>query len=165
MGGYLSQDPIGLAGNNSTLYAYVSDINIGIDVLGLAGTGGAYLFGFASGDKYIGKGEIGRMKGSISTRSSQVAKMGSNSTLIGKAHVSTSGNNDLGKMVEYKAMRDAGFEPGRAGVPDGYLNSHMSGKSTWDANPHLQDKATEMASKLKADYEADAKARAKVGHH
>ncbi|WP_275955218.1 RHS repeat domain-containing protein, partial [Phocaeicola plebeius] len=35
MGMYISTDPIGLAGNNPTLYGYVSDINIGLDILGL----------------------------------------------------------------------------------------------------------------------------------
>lgn len=35
-GSYLSQDPIGLAGNNPTLYAYVYDTNLWVDVLGLA---------------------------------------------------------------------------------------------------------------------------------
>lgn len=35
-GAYLSHDPIGLAGNNPTLYAYVHDTNLWIDVLGLA---------------------------------------------------------------------------------------------------------------------------------
>lgn len=35
-GNYLSQDPIGLAGNNPTLYAYVFDINSQVDVFGLA---------------------------------------------------------------------------------------------------------------------------------
>ena len=34
-GSYISQDPIGLAGNNPTLYAYVSDVNYWNDVLGL----------------------------------------------------------------------------------------------------------------------------------
>jgi uncharacterized protein RhaS with RHS repeats len=32
---YLSQDPIGLAGNNPTLYGYVKNTNLWIDVLGL----------------------------------------------------------------------------------------------------------------------------------
>jgi uncharacterized protein RhaS with RHS repeats len=32
---YLSQDPIGLAGNNPTLYGYVRDVNSWVDVLGL----------------------------------------------------------------------------------------------------------------------------------
>ena len=34
-GSYISQDPIGLAGDNPTLYAYVSDVNYWNDVLGL----------------------------------------------------------------------------------------------------------------------------------
>jgi hypothetical protein len=147
------------------LYSYVHDSNGWIDPFGLTGTGGAYLFGFASGDKYIGKGEVGRMNQSISTRTSQVGKLGGDNTLIGQAHISTGGNNDLGKMVEYKAMKDAGFQPGGGGVADGYLNSHMSGKSTWDANPDLQEKATELAKKLRADYDADVEARAKATHH
>ncbi len=163
-GNYISKDPIGLKGGLS-LYNYIKDINWWVDIFGLAGSGGAYLFGFASGDKYIGKGEIGRMNQSISTRTSQVGKMGGDNTLIGKAHVSTGGNNDLGKMVEYKTMKDAGFRPGGAGVPADYLNNHMSGKSTWDANPQLQARATELADKLQADYDADVKARAKVNYN
>ena len=35
MGGYISQDPIGLLGNNPTLYGYVYDTNSWIDELGL----------------------------------------------------------------------------------------------------------------------------------
>ena len=35
IGNYISQDPIRLAGNNPTLYAFVSDSNLGVDVLGL----------------------------------------------------------------------------------------------------------------------------------
>jgi RHS repeat-associated protein len=34
-GMYLSQDPIGLAGNNPTLYGYVKDVNSWVDLLGL----------------------------------------------------------------------------------------------------------------------------------
>ena len=34
-GSYISQDPIGLMGENPTLYGYVSDSNINIDILGL----------------------------------------------------------------------------------------------------------------------------------
>ena len=34
-GMYISQDPIGLAGNNPTLYGYVSDTNMWVDILGL----------------------------------------------------------------------------------------------------------------------------------
>ena len=35
IGGYLSQDPIGLAGNNPTLYGYVHDANCMVDIFGL----------------------------------------------------------------------------------------------------------------------------------
>ena len=34
-GGYISQDPIGLAGNNPTLYAFVKDVNTEVDVFRL----------------------------------------------------------------------------------------------------------------------------------
>ena len=34
-GGYISQDPIGLEGNNPTLYAFVKDVNTEVDVFGL----------------------------------------------------------------------------------------------------------------------------------
>jgi RHS repeat-associated protein len=34
-GMYLSKDPIGLAGNNPTLYGYVKDVNSWVDILGL----------------------------------------------------------------------------------------------------------------------------------
>ena len=34
-GGYISQDPIELAGNNPTLYAFVKDVNTEVDVFGL----------------------------------------------------------------------------------------------------------------------------------
>ena len=39
-GNYLSQDPIGLAGRNPTLYGYVYDTNCQIDAFGLSGRGG-----------------------------------------------------------------------------------------------------------------------------
>ncbi|MBC5623762.1 RHS repeat-associated core domain-containing protein, partial [Butyricimonas hominis] len=35
MGMYISSDPIGLAGNNPTLYGYVQDVNIWLDIFGL----------------------------------------------------------------------------------------------------------------------------------
>lgn len=57
-------------------------------------------------------------------------------------------------------MHDAGFVSGRGGVPNGYLNSYLSGKSTWDAHPELQAKATRLADQLKNDYESDVQTRA-----
>jgi RHS repeat-associated protein len=156
-GSYISQDPIGLNGD-SALYGYVRDVNSWVDIFGLAGTGGAYMFGFESGEMYIGKGEIERMQESISTRQKTVA----NPQIKGQAHVSTGGNNELGKMVEYKTMRNAGFDRGK--IPENYLNSFLSGESAWNApkNKHLQGQANYLADKLRADYEADVKARQKI---
>ena len=37
-GSYISQDPIGLAGDNPTLYSYVGEPNKWIDLLGLSKT-------------------------------------------------------------------------------------------------------------------------------
>lgn len=145
-GVYLSQDPIRLESNEPNLYAYVTDTNYWVDVLGLAGTGGAYMFGFTNGDMYIGKGEEPRMNESIKQRTGT-------KTLKGAAHVPTRGNNELGKMVEFKAMSNAGFTKGN--VPDNYLNAHLSGQTAWDSNVHLQKEATELADELKSKYDAD----------
>ncbi len=158
---FISQDPIALWGDTLSLYSYVKDTNSWTDVLGLAGSGGAYMFGFENGDKYIGKGESKRMNESVKIRSKQVAAKGENNTLKGKAHVSTGGNNELGKMVEYKAMRDATFTKGS--VPKSYLNSHLSGTSAWNdpKNKHLRARATRLAKKLKTAYDQDVADRKK----
>ena len=109
--------------------------------------------GFKNGEMYIGKGEIDRMNESIGERRRQVQ----NPQLIGAAHVSTHGNNELGKMVEYKAMKNAGFE--RGDIPSNYLNTYLSGETAWNANPSLRAEATELADKLKADFDADVERR------
>ena len=71
VGSYLSQDPIGLAGNNPTLYSYVSDPNNWVDVLGLheiladsdlvarAGTCDAVRFETGSGVTIDSSGKLG----------------------------------------------------------------------------------------------------------
>lgn len=130
-----------------TLYAYVFDSNSWVDPLGLAGTGGAYLFELENGKKYIGKGEATRMEESILQRTTQTG-----SKVSVKSSISTGGDNELGKMVEHKLMKNAGFEKGF--VPDGYLNSFLSGQTAWDSNPHLQAKATKLASKVEKDFDA-----------
>jgi hypothetical protein len=128
-----------------------------VDPWGWAGSGGAYIFEHEQSGSYIGKGEEGRMQQSITERTT-----GPTDKLLGAAHVSTNGDNDLGKMVEYKTMVDSGFDPsaGREGVPDGFLNKHTSGKSTWDANPSKQVKATELSNELLKKFGADKIARA-----
>jgi hypothetical protein len=122
----------------------------------LAGTGGAYMFEWAKGGKYIGKGELGRMGDSMAERKKP------NDCLKGVAHVSTEGDNDLGKMVEYKAMELSGFKPGAGGVPSGFANSFLSGKSTWDVNPNKQAEATKKAKELIAKFNASKLAIAKA---
>ena len=93
-GTYISQDPIGLVGNNPTLYGYVEDPNIFVDILGLTGT-----YMFTDGKTwYIGKGNEARMNTSMTQR------------IHGKANATQSlhvdyGDNKTGFMVEAELMR------------------------------------------------------------
>ncbi|NDO32794.1 RHS repeat protein, partial [[Clostridium] clostridioforme] len=144
-GCYTQVDPIGLAGNNPTLYGYVSNPTMWIDVFGLAGRGGAYFFEFTNGMKYIGKGEEGRMWRSVAVRAKQAGL--TIDDLISYSNSSTNGNNELGKMVEYWLMKEAGFE--RGDIPKDYLNKILSGEKSWNANKNLQKQAKEIADKMK----------------
>lgn len=148
-GRYITLDPIGLAGGINPM-AFVANPGAWTDVHGLAGDGGAYMFEYAKGGKYIGKGPAARMAGSMATRKKP------NDCLIGAAHVDTGGDNELGKMVEYKAMMLSGFKEGagRGAAPDGFANAHLSGKAAWDANPGKQAAATLKATELIAKFEA-----------
>lgn len=94
MGGYISQDPIGLVGNNPTLYAYVKDTNIWLDPFGLTGT---YMFTDGT-DWYVGKGAKGRMYDSMRER------VGGKANVTQGIHVDF-GNNKTGLMVEAELMR------------------------------------------------------------
>src|SRR6202000_2899136 len=126
-----------------------------LDPFGLAGDGGAYMFGFDNNQSYIGKGPESRMQSSIGQRTTQT-----NANLIGKAHVTTEGNNELGKMVEYKALTNEGATRGY--MPPHLLNTYLSGETAYNANPKLQKKASALAKKLKKDYLADVEARKKT---
>ena len=63
-GGYISQDPIGLAGNNPNFYAYVNDSNSYVDIFGLVkapstvpNSSGVYtLTNATTGEAYVGSG-------------------------------------------------------------------------------------------------------------
>ena len=156
VGRFINQDPIGLWGGNN-LYTFGPHTSTWVDFLGLAGTGGAYMFEWQKGGKYIGKGEEGRFKDSKNQR-----RKGPDDCLLGETHISTGGDNDLGKMVEYQTMILSGFTPGigKEGIPSGFVNSFVSGKSTYDAhfkssNPNKvkkAEKATELAKELIAKF-------------
>jgi len=60
VGRFISQDPIGLMGGMN-LYQYAPNPIFWIDPLGLAGTGGAYMYEYKKGGMYLGKGEHSRM--------------------------------------------------------------------------------------------------------
>ena len=120
------------------------------------------MFTFESGRAYIGKGEEGRMNESISTRTKQDIAEGGNGKIIGQAHISTDGNNELGKMVEFKAMENAGFKGG-TDVPSNYMNAWRSGETAWNdkKNAHLREKASKLADELKRKHDSDLTERRK----
>ena len=93
-GSYISQDPIGLAGGNPTLYGYVEDPNVLVDILGLTGT-----YMFTDGKTwYIGKGKKDRMGTSMKQR------VGGKAKATQSLHVDY-GDNKTGFMVEAELMR------------------------------------------------------------
>ncbi len=154
VGQFISLDPIGLIGGFN-LYQHSPTPTGWIDPLGLSGSGGAYFFQWKIGKQYIGKGSEERMKSSMKTR-----RKGKKDCLLGKAHVDTGGDNELGKMVEYRAMALSGFSP--SNIPKAFANSIMSGKSAWDnpANASKRAAATKKAKELIRKFEEDKAARA-----
>ncbi|WP_435274561.1 RHS repeat-associated core domain-containing protein [Psychrobium sp. nBUS_13] len=149
VGRFVSQDPIGLLGGENS-YVYGPNPTYWVDPLGLAGTGGAYIFEYAKGGMYIGKGESSRMKTSQKAEN----RKKTDDCLLGEASISTDGDNDLGKMVEYAAMRDAGFknidQHGKKSIPLGYSNRTMSGYTAYNsATSTKKEKANNLAIKLK----------------
>ena len=94
VGSYISQDPIGLTGSNPTLYGYVEDPNVLVDILGLTGT-----YMFTDGKTwYIGKGKKDRMGTSMKQR------VGGKAKATQSLHVDY-GDNKTGFMVEAELMR------------------------------------------------------------
>ncbi len=160
MGGYISLDPIRLRGGFN-LYAYVQDSNYWIDYFGLAGDGGAYIFTMNDGSVYVGKGSETRMNESILEHTKATATRPER-TVIGKAHIDTMGNNELGKAVEYKVMVNEGAvgktKQSKATIPQHLDNKIVTGKTAYgnlsEADVKLAD---ELAVKLKQDMENDIK--------
>jgi RHS repeat-associated protein len=68
IGNYLSQDPIGLAGGNPTLYGYVEDVNTWVDCFGLNGVLGAW--GEKVAAKYLSSNDH-QILGSVQNASGQ----------------------------------------------------------------------------------------------
>ena len=155
VGRFISQDPIGLMGGFN-LYQHSPTPTGWIDPLGLAGAGGAYMYEFKKGGKYIGKGLKDRLPGS-----KKRIRRGKQDCLLGEARVDTGGDNELGKMVEYRAMQLSGFTP--TGIPAAFANTYLSGKTAWDdpANVSKRATATKKAKELIKKFEEDKAARAK----
>jgi RHS repeat-associated protein len=159
VGMFVSRDPIGLLGG-SNVFSYAPNPIGWIDPLGLAGQGGAYMFQWKNGGKYIGKGLYDRFQASRAKRKND--KSGKPDCLLGEAWISTNGDNEMGKMVENRAMFLNGFVPGKgkAGVPAGFANSFMSGtKAYQNATSARQAEATRLAQELIAKFEADKLAK------
>ncbi len=151
-GTFISSDPIGLFGGLNC-YQYVTAPTGWIDPFGLAGSGGAYFFEWAKGGKYIGKG-LEKRKNDSKKR----VKKGADDCLLGEAWVDTGGDNELGKMVEYKTMILSLFSRGE--IPGGFANKSLSGETAWNANQSKQAKATEKANELIEKFEKDKADRA-----
>ena len=84
-GSYISQDPIGLMGENPTLYAYVSDINSLTDLLGL--TAEVYKL-VATKDGYYDVYEWG------------------NDKPVGKTHLKKGDTWKIGETTNFRTKRD-----------------------------------------------------------
>jgi RHS repeat-associated protein len=77
-GSYLSQDPIGLDGNNPTFYGYIKNPNIWIDVLGLTGVFNPELAKIASSAHDTLRDASGGMTKSLANSTVSVAKVNVN---------------------------------------------------------------------------------------
>ena len=169
-GTYISQDPIGLAGNNPNFYGYTFDTNTEVDVFGLAGTGGAYMIKLSDGKIYVGKGEIGRMNESIEERTNKEVEIDGKKqkrTVVGKAHMSTNGDNELGKAVEYKALENEGAYAksgkNKAYIPKDRLeNSIVTGSTAYkNLTKDKRLEADRLAKELREELDKDIKKK----HH
>ena len=169
-GTYISQDPIGLEGNNPNFYGYTFDSNTEVDIFGLAGTEGAYMIKLSDGKIYVGKGEIGRMNESIEERTNKEVEIDGKKqkrTVVGKAHMSTNGDNELGKAVEYKALENEGAYAksgkNKAYIPKDRLeNSIVTGSTAYkNLTKDKRLEADRLAKELREELDKDIKKK----HH
>ncbi|GHT70543.1 hypothetical protein AGMMS50239_39050 [Bacteroidia bacterium] len=128
-GNYISQDSIGLAGNNPTLYAYVHDPNNWLDVFGLDCSKNAKILrsNMAKEGRIVGKGEAA-------------------------GHIVASGGSKgaFAPSVESRALLgkyNIGINDAANGVSIGHPNPH--GKMhTLEFNTSVRDRLTKVESRM-----------------
>jgi RHS repeat-associated protein len=157
IGGYISQDPIGLEGGFK-MYSYVINVNDWIDVFGLKGT---YVFIVDDKNKiaYAGKGKWSRFRKSVRQRTSSVfGKVTKPDAWASKYY----GNDDIAEMVEAKViekLRSQGYTLKNEINSPGLNKLKKVGQATED----LIDKAADdLISEMNKNKGADIK---KEKHH
>ena len=147
MGMYISSDPIGLAGNNPTLYGYVQDINVWIDVLGL----------------YVVLGQVGTY-GELTSASTaydglQIHHIPQDKLRYlpksdGIAVVMTDADHALTRTYKYKGVLTYKIDKNRSFIEvlkDDLINLHNIGNGKYDASITQIIKEYENLGMLKKD--------------
>jgi uncharacterized protein RhaS with RHS repeats len=120
---YLSQDPIGLAGNNPTLYGYVRDVNSWVDVWGLFLVYRGMITKGNSPFVYSGATTNGmNAANSLGVRPGEMAM--STSTTVGGLPYHRTPQGSGGKLDLYKIDTDVLDKYGLKAVKDG--DTHVS---------------------------------------
>ncbi|WP_317167610.1 RHS repeat-associated core domain-containing protein [Chryseobacterium sp. c4a] len=173
-GNYISQDPIGLAGNNPSIYAYVYDINTQIDGFGLAQEFAIGPYGSLTGPAHVGDNLTGhellqsawlRQNHGI-TRSSTIGQlnpsialtepnMHKNITALQNRY-GMGGPRLKGQSALQNINRNAALT--RRGIYEGLLSRG------WEAD-NAKKYATELTNKLRKDAINFAKKQGYIGFH
>ncbi len=103
-GQYVSQDPIGLAGNNPTLYGYTSDVNFEIDPSGLT----CY---YNKPKKKVNTGNVGDRFRSPTSHPDDFVKKGKNYTNTNTGEIWQRSHTQHSGGLEWKVGRKKGVEP------------------------------------------------------
>ena len=108
MGMYVSQDPIGLAGNNPTLYGYVQDTNSWIDIFGLSGRGGDVHRNIQNQLEE----DLGRLRGSNNVKAEGQIILSNNESRFGDVIVRDPVTGKITEVHQIGDMRSrGGFRP------------------------------------------------------
>jgi RHS repeat-associated protein len=180
IGSYLSQDPIGLVGNNPTLYGYVNNVNFYVDIFGLAAKAfDLDTFGNISNSKNIGDNltahellqhawlqQNGKLPTSQNRGVDKISKdnpsialrekgMHSKITGLQNKH-GMKGKNLKGQSALQNINRNAALT--RRGIMEGLIADGMDKKSA-------KIKATNLTNKLRQNAIAHAKANKLISSH